>query len=367
MTKTTHPPVLDARALNRATLDRQALLRPSSLSAREAVEHLLGLQAQNVKPPYYALAARLDGFVPEDLSKLMAGREVVRIVSMRSTIHTHTADDCLTLRPFVQPARDRELTYFRKGLAGVDLDLLAVLARELVETEPRTMKQLREALSARWPDADPQSLAVAARCRLPLVQVTPRGLWGRSGQVALTTAEHWLGRPAQPAPAAEDVVLRHLAAFGPASVKDMQTWSGLTRLREAFERLRPRLLVFRDERGVELFDLPDAPRPDPRTPAPPRFLPEFDNLLLSHADRDRVVPSAHRGRAWQGNQAYCTLLVDGFLAGLWRLDPDALVVEPFAALTRAERADVIEEGERMLAAMHPGEPRDVRFGTVART
>ncbi|MBK3631319.1 winged helix DNA-binding domain-containing protein, partial [Streptomyces sp. MBT49] len=144
--------------------DRQALLRPSSLSAREAVEHLLGLQAQNVKPPYYALAARLDGFVPEDLSKLMAGREVVRIVSMRSTIHTHTADDCLTLRPFVQPARDRELTYFRKGLAGVDLDLLAVLARELVETEPRTMKQLREALSARWPDADPQSLAVAARC-----------------------------------------------------------------------------------------------------------------------------------------------------------------------------------------------------------
>ncbi|MBK3631269.1 winged helix DNA-binding domain-containing protein, partial [Streptomyces sp. MBT49] len=107
--------------------------------------------------------------------------------------------------------------------------------------------------------------------------------------------------------------------------------------------------------------------PDPRTPAPPRFLPEFDNLLLSHADRDRVVPSAHRGRAWQGNQAYCTLLVDGFLAGLWRLDPDALVVEPFAALTRAERADVVEEGERMLAAMHPGEPRDVRFGTVART
>ncbi|MEU8574212.1 winged helix DNA-binding domain-containing protein [Streptomyces asoensis] len=369
MTKTTHPsaPVLDARALNRATLDRQALLRRSSMSAREAVEHLLGLQAQNVKPPYYALAARLDGFVPEGLSKPMAGREIVRIVSMRSTIHTHTADDCLTLRPFVQPARDRELTYFRKGLAGVDLDLLAVLARELVETEPRTMKQLREALSARWPDADPQSLAVAARCRLPLVQVTPRGLWGRSGQVALTTAEHWLGRPARPAPAPEDVVLRYLAAFGPASVKDMQTWSGLTRLREAFERLRPRLLVFRDERGGELFDLPDAPRPDPGTPAPPRFLPEFDNLLLSHADRSRIVPPPHRGRAWQGNQAYCTLLVDGFLAGLWRLEPDALVVEPFGTLTRAERADVVEEGERMLATMHPGEPRDVRFGTVART
>lgn len=369
MTKTTHPaaPVLDARALNRATLDRQLLLRPSSLSAGAALEHLLGLQAQNVKPPYYALAARLAGFVPEALSTLMADREAVRIVSMRSTIHTHTADDCLTLRPLVQPARDRELTNFRKGLAGVDLDRLAVLARELVEAEPRTMKELREALSVQWPDADPQSLGVAARCRLPLVQVTPRGLWGRSGQVALTTAEHWLGRPAQPAPAPDSVVLRYLAAFGPASVKDMQTWAGLTRLREAFDRLRPRLLTFRDEHGVELFDLPDAERPDPRTPAPPRFLPEFDNLLLSHADRTRVVPAVYRGRAWQGNQAHRTLLVDGFLAGVWKLERDALVVEPFSTLTRAQRQDVAAEGERMLATLHPEQPYDIRFGQVVRS
>ncbi|MFF1440265.1 winged helix DNA-binding domain-containing protein [Streptomyces sp. NPDC058295] len=369
MTKTTYPagPVLGARALNRATLDRQLLLRPSSMSAGAALEHLLGLQAQNVKPPYYALAARLDGFVPEQLSTLMAGRGAVRIVSMRSTIHTHTADDCLTLRPFVQPARDRELTYFRKGLTGVDLDRLAVLARELVEAEPRTMKQLREALCAEWPDADPQSLAVAARCRLPLVQVTPRGLWGRSGQVALTTAEQWLGRPARSAPTADSVVLRYLAAFGPASVKDMQTWAGLTRLRDAFERLRPDLLTFRDEHGVELFDLPDAPRPDPDTPAPPRFLPEFDNLLLSHADRTRVVPAEYWGRSWQGNQAYRTLLVDGFLAGLWKREQDALVVEPFGTLTEAQRRDVTAEGERMLAAMHPGQPHDIRFGTVVRS
>ncbi|MGQ4361092.1 winged helix DNA-binding domain-containing protein [Streptomyces sp. SAS_272] len=368
MTKTTSPagPVLDARSLNRATLARQLLLRPAELSAKAAVEHLLGLQAQNVKPPYYALAARLDGFAAEHLSGLMADREVVRIVSMRSTIHTHTADDCLTLRPLVQPARERELTTFRKGLVGVDLDRLAVLARDLVEDEPRTMGQLREALTEEWPDADPQSLAVAARCRLPLVQVTPRGLWGRSGQVALTTAEHWLGRPAQAAPAVDAVVLRYLAAFGPASVKDMQTWAGLTRLREAFERLRPQLSAFRDERGVELFDLPEAPRPDPETPAPPRFLPEFDNLLLSHADRGRVVPPEYWGRSWQGNQAYCTLLVDGFLAGVWRLERDALVVEPFGRLTGAQKRDVLAEGERMLAVMHPEEAYDIRFGTVLR-
>ncbi|MFF5756901.1 winged helix DNA-binding domain-containing protein [Streptomyces longwoodensis] len=366
MTKTTSAPVpvLGTRALNRATLARQLLLRRSSSTAAAAVRHLVGLQAQNVKPPYYALAARLDGFAPEALSRLMADREVVRIVTLRSTIHTHTADDCLTLRPLVQPARDRELASFRTGLTGVDLDRLAALTRELVEGEPRTMAQLRAALSTEWPDADPQSLAVAARCRLPLVQVTPRGLWGRSGQVALTTAERWLGRPAGPTPEPEAVVVRYLAAFGPASVKDMQTWAGLTRLRDAFERLRPRLVTFRAEDGTELFDLPDAPRPDPETPAPPRFLPEFDNLLLSHADRTRVVPPAHRGRHWQGNQAYRTLLVDGFLAGVWKLDGQALVVEPFDPLARLARAEVVEEAERMLTVMHPGTSYDIRFGTV---
>ncbi|MFJ8490018.1 winged helix DNA-binding domain-containing protein [Streptomyces sp. NPDC094038] len=385
MTKQPSGPVLGTRALNRATLDRQLLLRRSPRSAKDAVAHLVGLQAQNVKPPYYALAARLDGFVPEQLSGLMADREVVRIVTLRSTIHTHTAADALTLRPLVQPARTRELTAFREGLAGVELDRLAALARDLVEAEPRTMAGLREALRAEWPDADPRSLAVAARCTLPLVQVTPRGLWGRSGQVALTTAEHWLGRPAEPAPtpdataatdpdaATDTAVLRYLAAFGPASVRDMQTWAGLTRLRAAFERLRPRLLTFRDETGAELFDLPDAPRPDPGTPAPPRFLPEFDNLLLSHADRTRVVPAEHRGRAWQGNQAHRTLLVDGFLAGVWKLTEDALVIEIFGAAGvsgaagvggAAERAALVEEGERMLAALHPGERYDIRFGDV---
>ncbi|MFG2133913.1 winged helix DNA-binding domain-containing protein [Streptomyces sp. NPDC048751] len=368
MTKTTSgtAPVLDARALNRATLDRQLLLRRSTLSAEAAVTHLVGLQAQNVKPPYYALAARLDAFAPEQLSGLMAERRVVRIVTLRSTIHTHTADDCLALRPLVQPARDREIGIFRKGLVGVDLDRLAALARDLVEAEPRTMRQLREALLTEWPDADPQALAIAARCRLPLVQVTPRGLWGRSSQVALTTAEHWLGRAGEEAPAPDTVVLRYLAAFGPASVKDMQTWSGLTRLRAAFERLRPRLVTFRDTGGVELFDLPDAPRPDPGTPAPPRFLPEFDNLLLSHADRTRVVPEEYRGRSWQGNLAYSTLLVDGFLAGVWKLEEDALVVEPFGHFTKAQRDEVREEAERMLAVMHPGNAYDIRFGTVVR-
>ncbi len=200
--KTNHP-VLGARALNRATLDRQLLLRPSPRGVFEAVEHLLGLQAQNTKPPYYALAARLEGFRPEQLSTLMESRAVARIVTMRSTVHTHTAGDAVALRRLVQPgAIDRELALFvsRGGLDGVDLDRLAATARALVEERPRTPKQLREELLPLWPDADPQSLSVAARCLLPLVQVTPRGLWGRGGQVALTTTGQWFGAPDPDAP-----------------------------------------------------------------------------------------------------------------------------------------------------------------------
>lgn len=377
-------PVLSTRALNRATLERQLLLRRSTgLSVDAAVAHLLGLQAQNVKPPYYALAARLEGFDPEDLSGLLAARDLVRIVTMRSTIHLHTADDALVLRPLVQAARDRELHAFRKGLTGVDLGQLASLARAAVEVEPRTMKQLREVLLPHWPDADPQSLAVAARCSLPLVQVTPRGLWRRSGQVALTTVEHWLGRPSEPEPAAvpapDATVLRYLAAFGPASVKDMQTWAGLTRLRETFERLRPRLRTFRDESGVELFDLPDAPRPDADTPAPARFLPEFDNLLLSYADRSRVVPPECKGRTWKGNIACNVFLVDGFLAGVWRVEEgageakdsvkdslrDSLIIEPFGTLTKERRRELTDEAERLMTGpMHRATTYDIRFGTV---
>ncbi|MEU2077000.1 crosslink repair DNA glycosylase YcaQ family protein, partial [Streptomyces sp. NPDC013489] len=165
--------------------------------------------------------------------------------------------------------------------------------------------------------------------------------------------------PAGGAAELDETVLRYLGAFGPASVKDMQTWCGLTRLGPVFERLRPGLLVFQDERGTELFDLPDAPRPDEDTPAPPRFLPEFDNLLLSHADRSRVVPAEAKGRTWTGNQAHRVFLLDGFLAGLWRLDEGkdrtTLTVEPFAHVTRVQRAALTAEAERTLRLMTPSD------------
>ncbi|WP_405793396.1 winged helix DNA-binding domain-containing protein [Streptomyces sp. NBC_01506] len=376
-------PVLTTRALNRATLARQLLLRRAAMSAKDAVTHLVGLQAQNVKPPYVQLAARLRAFDPGELSGLMASREVGRMVTLRSTIHTHTAEDCLALRPFVQPLIERELRGFRDGLVGVDLDRLAAYSKELVEERPLPLKELKAALVERWPAADPLALSVAARCLLPLVQVTPRGLWGRSGQVTLTTAQKWFGAdggngvsaPTTAGIAPDAAVLRYLAAFGPASVKDMQTWCRLTRLGPVFERLRDRLATFQDEYGVELFDLPDAPRPGASTPAPPRFLPEYDNLLLSHADRTRVVPFEYRKLIWNGNQGYRTFLVDGFLAGIWRLEDGAegddhgtLTVQAFGALTRAQREAVAEEGERMLGSLSSATSPSytVRFADFAR-
>ncbi|WP_327267825.1 winged helix DNA-binding domain-containing protein [Streptomyces sp. NBC_01218] len=359
------PAVLTARALNRATLHRQLLLARSALGPKDAVAHLVGLQAQNTRPPYFQLFSRLEGFDPAGLSALMESREVVRIVTLRSTIHTHTADDALTVRPLVQPARDRELKLFRRGLAGVDLDRLKGITRALVEERPRTVAELRTELLSAWPDADPLALTVAARCALPLAQTTPRGLWGRSGQVTLTTLEHWLGRPAPATPDLDALALRYLGAFGPASVKDFQVWAGLTRTREVFDRLRPGLRTFRDENGVELFDLPDAPRPDPDTPAPPRFLPEFDNALLGHADRTRIIPAGFAGRNGKGNQAYGTVLVDGFLAAIWRLDRTGdratATVQPLGVLGRADREAVAEEAVHLLTVMTEAAEHDVRF------
>ncbi|MEV4440570.1 winged helix DNA-binding domain-containing protein [Streptomyces sp. NPDC049577] len=360
------PTVLATRALNRALLARQLLLRRAELPVLDAVEHLVGLQAQSPPDPYYALAARLDGFAPDQLSGLLEAREAVRIPVMRSTIHLVSARDALVLRPLTQPVLDRS---FRgnhgKRLPGVDLTDLAARARTLVAERPYTFHELGHVLAEHWPDHAPQDLAMAARTLLPLVQVTPRGLWGRSGPVAHTTTEVWLGRDPDPAPGLDTLLLRYLAAFGPASVKDIQTWSGLTRLREPADRLRPRLRVFRDEQGVELLDHPDAPLPDPETPAPVRFLPEFDNIALSHADRARIATPENLRRVWRVNRAHRAFLLDGFIAGIWRVERAGgvatMTVEPFAPMRRGDRPALEEEAGNVLALAAPGEGHEVRI------
>ena len=283
------------------------------------------MQAQVPLQPYFGLWSRLDAFDPSELAELITRRLVVRVALMRNTVHLVTAADCLALRPLIQPVMDRDLrgnTTYTPKIAGLDLTELAAAGRSAVEDEPRTGKQLGRPLRERWPDRDPTALVWAVRDLLPLVQVPPRGLWGVGGLTTLTSAEAWLGRRwLALRPSLGGMVRRYLAAFGPANVMDVQEWSGLTRLGAVVERLRPELHVFRDERGTELFDLPGAPRPHPDTPAPPRFLPEYDNLLVSHADRSRVVSDDYRKRfASPNGVGPGCVLVDGMVCAMWTLN-----------------------------------------------
>ncbi len=286
-------PLLSTRALNRTLLARQLLLERASMPVADALDYLVGLQAQVPGSPYVALHARLADFDPLELSGLIESHEAVRTVLMRGTIHLVTADDAARLRPVVQPVLDRELFVNRtwaRGLTGVALAPVLAYGRELVEERPRSMSELRTAIAERWPELDAASLAYAIRGRLPTVQATPRGLWGRSGGVTLTTLEHWTGRSLATETSPDAAIMRYLLAFGPATVADASAWCGLTGLREVFERLRPALRTFRDERGRELFDHPDGVLVDADVPARARFLPDYDNALLSHRDRSRILP-----------------------------------------------------------------------------
>jgi winged helix DNA-binding protein len=330
------------------------LLSRRKLPVAQAIESLVGLQAQNPIDPYVGLWARLASFRPETLSRLIEGRQAVRIGLMRATIHLVTARDALTIRPVVQSVLER--TLYGQGvrarvLGEVDIEELLAAARELVDEHPRSRAQLRPLLAKRWPNLDPNVMSDAVGFLLPMVQVPPRGLWGQRGQPTLTTVESWLGRPLDAKPSVDQIILRYLAVFGPATVADARTWSGLSGLREVFERLRPRLRTLRDEDGRELFDVPRGVLPDPDTPAPPRFLPVYDNVVLSHADRSRIVADDHRDRLLAIGEA--TLLVDGFVRGKWKITRDrqaaTLLIKPFGTVPGKDRAQVAEEGARLLA------------------
>jgi Winged helix DNA-binding domain len=361
--------ILGPRALNRALLERQLLLRRVDLPVHDVVEHLLGLQAQSVPPPYYGLWSRIEGFDPHELGRMLTDREAVRMTLLRGTVHLVTVRDALLLRPLVQVVIERSHNgAFGRRMGGADLAKLERAVREELDGEALTARELGRRLVARGIGDDVEAIGNATRVHVPLVQVPPRGVWGRSGQAKYAPIESWTGRELEGRPSIEELVLRYLRAFGPASVMDMQNWSGLTKLREPFERLRPRLLAFRDEEGRELFDLPDAPRPDPGTPAPVRFLGEYDNVLLGHADRSRIIPADFPWREmlapgrWVSN-----LLVDGVLRGTWWIERDGkrsatLAIRPFGELRPAERDEVAAEAERMIAFAAPEVAvHDVRF------
>jgi hypothetical protein len=361
--------VLDRRAVNRATLARQLLLERAELAVPAAVEQLVGLQAQTPHTWYVGLWSRLAGFDPVAVGELLERRELVRLPVMRSTIHLVTAPDALALRPLTQAVIERStMGTFGRQLAGVDRDALVAAARELVADRPRIASELGRLLAERFPGHDPAALAQGARAWLPMVQVPPRGVWGRSGRALQAPLESWLGRPQASLPV-QRLVLRYLGAFGPATVRDVQTWCGLTRLAEVLDALRPSLRVFTDPDGAELFDLPDAPRPDPEIPAPVRFLYDFDNLLLSHADRRRVFSAtgdtdyAAHGYTADSNLQPSSLLVDGVVTATWTVsrqrDRATLAVRGFRRLTSAERTEIEAEGAALLAFLHPAATPDV--------
>lgn len=353
--------VLTPRQLNRALLQRQGLLARSDTPAADMVERLVGMQAQVPSNPYLALWSRLSDFDPVELSEVIAERNAVRAGLMRATIHLVTSRDCLALHPITQPVLARSFkSAFSKQFAGTDVGAIVAAGVDLLAAEPRTRAELNALLAPRWPELDPSLLGLAVTHHVPLVQVPPRGLWGQSGQARWALAETWLGDDLDPRPSTDALVLRYLAAFGPATTGDVRTWSRLTGLREVVERLRPQLRTFRDERGRELFDVPDGPLPDPDTPAPPRFLPEYDNVTLSHDDRSRILNGQGPGLPFPQGSTIGTLLVDGFYRANWQIATGdgvaTLTIDRFTPLPSDPPDtldEIVAEGTGLLAFVAP--------------
>ncbi|TFV88626.1 winged helix DNA-binding domain-containing protein [Blastococcus sp. CT_GayMR16] len=362
---------MSRRALGRATLARQLLLERVRRPVAETLEHLVGLQAQVPRVPHLALWDRLADYDPAELDGLMTSRAVVRTQLMRTTIHTVTAADALALRPLLQPVLDRTFagTAWGQRLRGQDLAAVVAKAADLLTERPMGRAQLQRELAGRHPGLDAEAVAFGVSYWVPWVQSPPRGLWTSSGAAVMTTVAAELGAVPARATSLDDLVVRYLAAFGPASVRDVQAWCGLTRLREVVDRIGPGLRRFRTEDGIELFDVPDAPLPDPETPSPVRFLAEYDNVVLSHADRSRVVAEGDHvllpggAGGWTG-----TVLVDGLLRATWAARREgavtALTVRPSGQLSSPERSEVLAEGERLLGFLAAGREHRVGFGTA---
>ncbi|HUR86150.1 MAG TPA: winged helix DNA-binding domain-containing protein [Solirubrobacteraceae bacterium] len=344
--------------LNRATLARQLLLERSDIDVPAAVKALAGMQAQEPKHPYIGLWTRLQAFEAQDLTRALLQRDVVRATLMRSTLHLFGARDYEALRMSMQPPMSVALRVLGARAEGLDPEHVLPAARRLLRGTPMAFDEIRAGLHARFPDVNDRALGYAVRTLLPLVMVPSAGArWGFERVTPFALAGEWVGEPA-PDCDLEGLVRRYLGAFGPASAADMQTWSGVKGSKTVLDGMRDELAVFADERGRELFDLPDAPRPDGRVSAPPRYLPEFDNIVLAHDDRSRVIADEHRPLVTTKNlRVKATFLVDGVVAGTWTIEVKRKVatlrLAPLRSLSQRAVKALTAEGEALARFAEP--------------
>ena len=352
--------VLSLRELNRALLARQLLLKRAPLSPATAIERLAGLQAQWSPAPYVGLWTRLTRFAIADLERALDERTVVKATAMRGTLHLLSAADYPSLTVALAAADARSASFIPAGRRVADVDRLHANVLRFARTA-RTRESLATFIGTQpgLPDVPPASLLwwlIAARGGL--VHVPPSGTWAHRRSGDLISATAWLRGMRTPpvADAVQHVVRKHLAAFGPASIEDVSSWSSLRTpaIRAAIDQLGAAVRVFADERGRALYDLARAPRPAAEDASPPRFLPKWDSTLLAYvpADRVRVLAEVHRKVVIGKNGDVAqTFLVDGFVAGTWDLAQTRgeaiLTLKPFGRLAKGDRLALTEEAERL--------------------
>jgi hypothetical protein len=337
---------LTRRELNRALLARQLLLDRADVPLPEALERLCGIQAQYAPSMYFGLWSRLAEFAPAALTRALEAREVVQGTLMRVTIHLVSADD---YRPFAVAVREARRALWLRAWKQPD----AAAMTQAADT-------LRAALHGgrALPRKEVEALIGKPATRgihlwLDIVRVPPSGTWERRRADLFGAAEDWLPDGTEPGSdaAMDHLVRRYLTAFGPASRKDVQSFTGLslTTLKPVLERVATERYV--DEDGDELLDVPGAPLPDPDTPAPPRLLPTWDATLLVHARRTGVLPERFRPLIFhtRNPQSSPTFLVDGQVAGTWRLDGKGFTAEPFERVPAQAMREIRAEGERLAA------------------
>lgn len=347
---------LSNRVLNRTLLARQHLLERSTLTVPQLCDHLIGLQAQDMLPPFIALWSRTADFDPAAVSAGLDDRSLVRITLMRGTIHLVTPPDALRIAPHIQP--ELEKIPFRKGfnfgaMVGMDPGEVRGHGEQVLGNDPMSAADMRAEAATRYPDRDAGAVLQTWLYQLPVLQTPPRGRWKDSSRPVWSRVEPWLGAPLDPTYPLEGLLLRYLRAFGPATTMDMQTWSKLTGIKPAVLRLGDRVRTYTDDRGRTLYDAADAELADPDLPAPVRLLGWYDNVLLSHQDRSRIVPDG----AAPTLQAFATqvspILLDGYAAGIYKVfttgDTARLRISPRTEWSAAQRAEVEAEAHALLA------------------